>query len=92
MANRETLERSVKEWLEKERNLDPSTMFGHTRRDNENDCMLTFFQRLISKCIIRHVPSYASPVYTFSVPGRKLMSNDAARTAFISEFMRFLRV
>ena len=64
-------------------------MFDHMKRsDEDGDFVLTFFQYLISRCIIRHAPGYSDyGIYAFSVPGRRLMSNDASRAALIGEFM-----
>ena len=90
-VNQETLDQCVQEWLANPKDLQPASMFNRMDRGDENtDFILTFFQYLVSRCVVRHAPCYASyGIYAFSAPGRKIMSNDASRTAFIGEFMKF---
>ena len=91
MVNRETLDRCVQEWVASSKGLQPAVMFDHMNHDDENtDFILTFFQYLVSRCVIRHASGYGGyGIFEFSVPGKKSMSNEVRRTALIGEFMNF---
>ena len=58
--------------------------------DPHEDLKCTFFSFLISRCILRYAPGYASgSEYKFSKPGRAIMGNNAKRIEFIDGFLTF---
>lgn len=89
MADSDILNTLVKEWLQ-QRNLQHQTLFRNINSENEIDLKTTFFQFLISRCIIRYAVNPDSyGIYKFSEPGKKIMEDENKRLAFISEFLVF---
>ena len=90
MVNQEILHTYIKKWLD-EVSLQPIALFQYMREDDENtDLVITFFQYLISKSIIRHAQNYLDyGIYKFSVPGREIMTDDTKRKVFIESFIKF---
>ena len=90
MVNQKVLHEYVVQWLE-ENSLQPAALFQYLKEEEENtDFVITFFQYLISKSIIRYAQNYVNyGIYKFSAPGREIMSDKMKRTVFIEEFVRF---
>ena len=60
--------------------------------DKNTDFIITFFQYLKSRSMVRLITAnkiHDYGTYVFSVPGREIMSDTMKRTALISEFMNF---
>lgn len=56
----------------------------------QEDMLCCFTGFLVSKCLLRHAPSYReNGIFVFSKPGRSILENSAKRTAFVEEFMNF---
>ena len=90
MVNQEVLQECVIRWLEKT-SLQPAALFQYLKEEDEGtDFVITFFQYLISKSIIRYAQNYGDyGIYKFSVPGREIMSDKIKRMVFIEKFVHF---
>ena len=91
MVQKETLDEYIDHYLEEKNYIQFPVGLKNIKNDDENiDFILTFLQYLMSRSLIRHTHNHQSyGVYTFSAPGREIMSDSGKRAAFIGQFMEF---